>query len=296
MLILTILLMVVLLAFRLSFNSGPPRSRKKPANSSATPTGHFFSKPKAAWVRREVFRLKALMPMNGCRKIAMSFNHLHRGKESVSKSYVANQIAKHQKEIMRLRRGIKHRIPRPLPRNIIWALDLAVVPKRKEPILAILDHGTRACLALKTLPDKSALAVLVILIPLMRRLGKPRYLRTDNDGTFRSLFFRAVLKLVGVKHRPIAPFCPWQNGRVERFILTMKERLLPWLREVGLSENHFQGDLDLLRFWYNHARPHQHLSGRVPKELWHGGEVSSAKLRFFSEWGGLLAGYYRPPP
>ena len=164
-----------------------------------------------------------------------------------------------------------------------------------EPILAVLDHGTRVCLAFSLIPNRSALAVLTTLIPLMRNYGKPKILKTDNDGAFRSFFFRGALKGIGVKHRRSEPYSPWQNGRVERLILTMKERLLPWIAERGVTDS-FHGDLNLLRFWYNHVRPHQHLAGKVPAEVWRGRPASTRSLRFFSHWGGLIAGYYRPPP
>jgi hypothetical protein len=54
-------------------------------------TGARRCRPKPKWVAGAVIRLCALMPHDGCRKIAATFNraHAHRG-ETVGKSYVAS--------------------------------------------------------------------------------------------------------------------------------------------------------------------------------------------------------------
>jgi putative transposase len=47
--------------------------------------------------------------------------------------------------------------------------------------------------------------------------------------------------------------------------------------------------------WYNRVRPHQHLHGFTPVEVWNGVDpyktVPKAVSRF-TGWGGLLQGYY----
>ena len=293
-LLLSVLILIAL--YRRFQRPWPCSGRATKGDTSTQAQAAFaFSRPKPPWVRNRVIRLKALMPEEGCRTIATTFNRIYEGRENISKSWVALVIKRNSEQIVRLRKEIKRRVPRPLAKNTIWALDFTLVSDSKEPILAVLDHGTRVCLAFSLIPNKSALAVLATLIPLMRKYGKPKILKTDNDGAFRSYFFQGVLKLLGVKHRRSQPYSPWQNGRVERLILTMKERLLPLIVEGGITES-VHHDLQLLRFWYNHVRPHQHLEGNVPGEVWRGGPASSKSLRFFSHWRGLIAGYYRPPP
>ena len=53
------------------------------------------------------------------------------------------------------------------------------------------------------------------------------------------------------------------------------------------------------RFFYNQVRPHQHLQGRTPQEVWDDGgrdvnprHYAPTAARYFSAWGGLLTGYY----
>jgi len=49
--------------------------------------------------------------------------------------------------------------------------------------------------------------------------------------------------------------------------------------------------LGLFRFWYNHARPHQHLDGRTPAMAWARADTPRGRGRFFAAWDGWLAGY-----
>ena len=55
------------------------------------------------------------------------------------------------------------------------------------------------------------------------------------------------------------------NGRVERFFGTLKKKLNSWT--VGNFE---MLNMSLAEFsvWYNHVRPHWHLAGRTPAEVW----------------------------
>ncbi|MEO1368186.1 MAG: integrase, partial [Acidobacteriota bacterium] len=135
-------------------------------------------------MHEEVVRLKALMPDYGCRKIAFTFNALHGNSASrqmtVGKSFVSNVVKHNVAEIRRKQRELKHRMPRPIPKNIVWGLDLTMV--EEVPILGVIDHGTRACLELKKLPDKTTLTLLKAIIDLVHRFGRPRALRTDNES------------------------------------------------------------------------------------------------------------------
>lgn len=103
-----------------------------------------------------------------------------------------------------------------------------------------------------------------------------------------------MLRLLGVRHQRTEPFAPWQNGRIERLFLTVKEvirqcREQNWTPGVGVA------DLARIRTWYNHLRPHQHLDGLTPAEVWSGKAPNRRRRpRWISDWDGLLAGYYWP--
>jgi transposase InsO family protein len=149
----------------------------------------------------------------------------------------------------------------------VWGCDLLVKTDRQgQPhvALAILDHASRACLRLQRLSDKSSWMLLQELLQAVKRYGRPQCVRTDNEAVFVSRLFRFWLWAVGICQQRIEPGCPWQNGRVERFIGTVKRELA---REPVADEREMTKALQEIRTWYNHDRPHDHLQGRTPAEV-----------------------------
>ena len=245
----------------------------------ASPARRVFAKPKPKWVRNEVIRLKAVMPNAGCRTIAHHFNRRWAARRGmrVSKTYVADMCRKQHYLILEARRTLKHRVPRPTPRNRVWGWDLLVKTDRQghpHLALAILDHASRACLRLQRLSDKSSWRLLQELVQAVKQYGRPQFVRTDNEAVLVSKLFRFGLWLLGIRHQRIEPGCPWQNGRVERFIGTVKRELAV---ESIADERALTRTLQEIRTWYNHDRPHDHLQGRTPAEAWAGIEVFAAK-------------------
>lgn len=221
------------------------------------------------------------MPGAGCRTIAHHFNRrwVARKQMTVSKTYVADTCRKHQYLIYEARRKMKHRVPYPMPRNRIWGCDLLTKTDqqgRAHVAVALIDHGSRACVRLQQLADKSSLTLLRELIEAVKRYGLPQFVRTDNEAVFVSRWFRFGLWLLGIRRQRIEPGCPWQNGRVERFIGTVKRALAT---ESIADERDFTDALRNIRGWYNHDRPHDHLRGRTPAEVWAGIDVFTSRAR-----------------
>ena len=140
--------------------------------------------------------------------------------------------------------------------------------------IAIVDHASRACLRLQRIADKSSRTLVQELIEAVTRYGAPQFVRTDNEAVFVSRMFRVGLWVLGIRQQRIEPGCPWQNGRVERFIGTVKRELA---RNPITDEQELTRTLQELRAWYNHERPHDHLQGRTPAEVWAGINVFAAK-------------------
>jgi transposase InsO family protein len=161
-----------------------------------------------------------------------------------------------------------------------------------RPVLLLLDHGSRACLALREGRSRSAVALLRALLDAIERFGQPRILRTGNEPVFTSRLFRWALIVLGIRHQRTAPFAPWQNGRIERLFVTFKNRILPWLADNGIPDQ-LDPDLALFRAWHSHARLHRHLDGLTPALAWAGKEPAG-RPRYVSEWNGLLTGFLWP--
>jgi len=295
----TLLLLAVGLQIYLASRRRPGGRESRHPEQPAGPSPRRIHPPKPRWVRREVLRLKALMPEAGCRTIALTFNRLYRESRgmTVGKTFVAEELRANGETVLRLRREIKHRWPRPLGRNVIWALDWTWVPGsdgRAKPVLGVLDHGSRACLELKPVESKRTIDLLRQLLEIFERFGTPKVLRTDNEPAARSLLFRVALVLLGVRHQRSEPFAPWQDGRIERLFLTIKEVMRHRQAATGVS-GFSPADCYQIRTWYNHLRPHQHLGGRTPAEAWSNKQPDRRRPpRWVSDWDGLLAGCYWP--
>lgn len=253
---------------------------------------------KPEWVRKEIIRLKALMRESGtCRAIEALFNRrfAQKRKMTVGKTFVSAVIRKSRYEIEVVGRQIKNAKPRPVPRNLIWGIDLTgktTLDGKTRFVLGILEHASRAALWLEALENKSSWTLVLKLIEAIKHYGKPRIVRTDNEAVFVSRVFRFALFLLRIRHQRTDPGCPWQNGRIERFFGTLKEKLDRLAVETLDALN---TALTEFRFFYHHVRPHQNLNGRTPAEAWAGIDPFTTKIKgeyWFEAWDGLLKGYY----
>ncbi len=159
-------------------------------------------------------------------------------------------------------------------------------------VLGILEHASRAALWLEALDSKSSWTLIVKLIEAIRRYGKPRAVRTDNEPIFTSRAFRVALVLLGIGHQRTDPGCPRQNGRIERLFGTLNDKL-DQLAVDSLET--LNAALCEFHFFYNHVRPHQNLGGLTPAEVWTGAtpfERPPKREYWFEAWDGLLTGYY----
>ena len=274
-----------------------PSKRAKSAKAQVEETPKYYRRAKPEWVKQEVIRLAVLLPNTGCRKIADNFNRLYKNKRemTVGKTYTNDVIKNEQYAIQVLQRKIKHKKSKPFPPNKIWSMDLTYLKDDYEQnhlALGIIDNGTRRCLALTKINQKTSIILFKILLNCIEKYGKPKAIRTDNEACFTSRLFRTALKLLGIKHQRSEKCCPWQNGKVERFFGTLKQKLQHYV----LPADGIKTSLIEFTFWYNHLRPHQHLNGKTPMEQWAGKSTGYYKqAKFMQFWNSNLAGFYLAP-
>jgi putative transposase len=235
---------------------------------------------KPAWVVTEVLRLIAIMRGKGCRTIAANFNAAFAGQGvSVSKSYVANLRKKSRYQIIQLRRELR-KPPRAQKPNQTWGIDFTDVhiDSNAHTLIGVIDYGSRLELALQ-LTQKSATAVLDLIKGLIVTFGKPKRIKTDNDGAFVSAEFRAGMKKLGIYHQHTRPFSPWENGRIERFFGNFKAALrkITMICEADLIQAAHE-----FRIYYNHIRLHQNIGYR---KRW---DIQCAKRSWRTGCPGLL--------
>jgi putative transposase len=217
---------------------------------------------------------------------------------TVGKTFVADCIKANQYALAQLRRDMRSQLPRPVPINAVWAMDMTFYTDasgKKHAALGMLDHGSRLVLCLQTLLQRNSWAMLGHLCFAIAKYGKPLRLRTDNERVFTSFVFTTFLKLVGIRHQRIQTCAPWQNGRMERLFGTLK----PLLRQLVIpTKTALQLALDEFTLFYNHARPHQNLGGLTPAEKWWGYSKTDLAQRppkravLVQALDGLLVGYW----
>ncbi|MEJ2066308.1 MAG: integrase core domain-containing protein [Reinekea sp.] len=220
---------------------------------------------KPQWVIDEVIYLKTVNPVLSGRKIADLFNRRFAISRNmtVSKSYVYDKLKQHRYQIQILRRHLKHKRPKALPKNIFWGLDLTTVADDKgnqHQILGIIDYGTRRCLCLQNSDDKRSIILLKHILKAILLFGKPKAIKTDNEAVFTLTLFELGLKGFGIKHQKSDIAGPWQNGRIERFFGTFKK----YIRQLSIhSLSHLTHALPEFPFYYHAVRPHQYLNRRA---------------------------------
>lgn len=268
-----------------------------PNDQTREPPRYYRYKSKPLWVTKEVIRLSALMPNNGCCKIASTFNRLNQHKKSmtVSKSFVSYTVKNHYYEVQCLRQTIKHKRSPAFPSHQLWSTDLThSIDDQQCPhtLLGIMDNGSRYCVSLKKVGNKTSITLLRVLLDAIETYGKPKQLRTDNEACFTSRLFCFSLWCLGIHHQRSDKHCPWQNGKIERFFGTFKERL----HHYRLSAKYIERDLIQYTDWYNYVRPHDHLNGKTPAEQ-HAKKQANQQgnSHYIRFWRGALTGFYLPP-
>lgn len=252
-------------------------------------------KRKPEWVRVAVLELHAAS-RGSHRQLAAEFNRLHASSGmTVCGNTVRTWLRKYASEMEAVRSATRNRIPRRVPRNHCWGIDAtgkADPSGRVHFIFGIIDHGTRLAIELVRMEEETAPALLRKTLLAVQRYGKQRSIRTDNAPVFRSAICRDGLAAAGIRHVLSARGKPWQNGRIERLFLTLKQKLDRLKAREGWE---LDGLLREFRFRYNQVRPHQHLHGHTPAEACFGinpYRCAPKAVSRFVGWNGLLTGLY----
>ena len=93
--------------------------------------------------------------------------------------------------------------------------------------------------------------------------GEVPVIRSDNGLIFQSRRFREACSSYGLKQEFITPYCPQQNGMIERFFGTLKEECV-WIQRFKNFEEARQ-IISKWIDWYNEERPHSSLGYKSPR-------------------------------
>lgn len=139
-----------------------------------------------------------------------------------------------------------------------------------EP-LTITDGYSRFLLECIHLPRKRGIDVWSILEKTFHEFGLPSRIRSDNGPPFASLSIgrlsKVAIKLIKIGIIPewIEPGCPQENGRHERFHLTLKKEVTqPPALTLSLQQEKF----NQFKNYYNNTRYHEALGQKTPASIY----------------------------
>jgi hypothetical protein len=103
---------------------------------------------------------------------------------------------------------------------------------------------------------------------------------TDNGGEFTAAEFALYYADEGVQRHYSTPYCPQQNGVVERRNQTVVGMARALLKQRGMPTV-FWGEAVVTAVYILNRSPTKALNGRTPYEAWHGRKPAVSHLRVF---------------
>ena len=178
----------------------------------------------------------------------------------------------------------------PLERVQMDSVGLEIEDSNGNKVYAItaIDDCSRFAF-IKICHTKGAIEARDALEELLKNVGKPKLVQTDNGVEFTCKFtsllnpkrqkeakqaaFEQLLEAEGIEHYLIRPGTPQLNGKIERFHLTLKTELDLKALDGKPFEVIVKAVLDWMN-WYNYKRYHSSINYLTPYEKF----TSSAKL------------------
>jgi transposase InsO family protein len=251
------------------------RSRRPKGNSRAI----------SAALAERLVELRRQHPTWGPKKLVVWLGAHERLGEMPAASTVGELLKR--RGLVSARRRLRHQPPRtaPLRRadepNDLWAMDFKGWFRlgdgtRCDP-LTVTDTFSRyllCCKAGTAVGDKVGIDVWTALVRVFHEYGMPTAIRVDNGqpwvapkGPFGLTTLSVKLMRIGVPLERIDPGKPQQNGRHERFHLTLKQETT---RPPSTTMQAQQDRFDAFQREYNEERPHEALNQRVPADVYVG--------------------------
>ncbi len=157
--------------------------------------------------------------------------------------------------------------------NAVWCVDFKgwfrTEDGEKCYPLTLIDAYSRYLLRCEVVSEPNGREVQRIFDSAFREFGLPEAIRSDNGPPFASTGAGGLTELnvwwlrLGIRLERIAPGKPHQNGRQERFHLTLKLDVPPQASPCAQ-----QRACDLFRREYNEERPHEALNQRKPASVY----------------------------
>ena len=140
--------------------------------------------------------------------------------------------------------------------------------KEGKVIYTIIDDATRWVFAWSYEKANQENTLDFLQKVLKRSPFKIQKIRTDQGKEFIANCVKDYLKEQGIEYRNNTPYCPEENGKIERFHRTLNEKALRWGFYPKDSLDTMQYKLSLFLHYYNYQKKHRGLGmhGLTPIE------------------------------
>jgi putative transposase len=249
------------------------RSRRPRSNSRAI----------SAAVGERLVELRRVHPTWGPKKLVAWLEANQCGLDVPAPSTVGELLKRHG--LVNSRKRVRHQHPRTEPLrhadkpNAVWAMDFKGWFRlgdgaRCDP-LTITDAFSRyliCCKAGRFFGDEVGRDVWWALVRAFREYGMPTAIRVDNSqpwvapkGSLGLTQLAVKILKADIVLERIRPAKPQDNGRHERFHLTLKQETAQPPSETMPAQ---QDRFDLFQREYNNERPHEALQQRPPAKVY----------------------------
>lgn len=227
-------------------------------------------------LEEKIIALRGDHPTWGPKKLIVKLRRSVADDELPSISTVANVLSRHG--LSRPRKRKRHTTPSTAPlahanrSNRVWCIDFkgwfCTRDSTKIHPLTMTDAHSRYLLCVQAMTKKTDTPhVMALMRRTFEEYGLPESIRSDNGPPFASAGLAGLSRLaawwirLGIRPERIQPGKPQQNGRHERFHLTLKnETASPPASTLAQQQKRFK------RFHheYNEQRPHEALEQHTP--------------------------------
>jgi putative transposase len=235
--------------------------------------------------KKLVLELRRKRPSWGQKKLKAYLERVERGKPEEQRSQMPaassiGDLLKQEGLIVKRRKRPGGQVPSSEPLahadepSRVWSIDFkghfkTRDGKRCEP-LTVTDNASRYLVKLVAMGGIDGEKVRAVMEAAFREHGLPEAIRSDNGAPFASNAPGGLTAIslwwerLGIRHERIEPGKPQQNGRHERFHLSLLRDELDHRVEWDLRAQ--QRVFERYQRVFNETRPHEALGMRVPAD------------------------------
>ena len=146
-------------------------------------------------------------------------------------------------------------------------------------VAVVIDHFSRRAMGVAVFDKQPSSIQVRMFLGRLYGKGKPRYIVCDKGPQFWCEGFKAWCKRRGIRPRFGAVGQYGSIAVLERFVRTLKTECT-WQVIVPFRRRDMHKELLCHLDWYNEHRPHDHLQGRTPDEVYYDHPAAALAARF----------------